>query len=303
MNTLQQTVTIAAGRITAPRCQAKAKHSQQQCLKAAMRGKKGQSESASIMSTHPLTSERIAEAKKLVAQVVGSSKERGNDAYASEIDGLIFGDDPKQGIRHGQVFEHPALGIRFEVPPGFTMINTPKKLTARSDDGSVISFEMAQEEKIHEIGSITDYIKGINFKGRKFQNVKRLEINGMSGVTGLLRLTMAGTQRDVRLLVIKKKRNQIFRLMFETDTKNTDLMELSFKRTIFSFKRLSQDEILAIKPLRIRFKTVMRGDSVEILARRMPMKRFALKWFELLNKTEQKILLKIGDRVRVIAED
>lgn len=31
MNTLQKTVTIAAGRITAPRCQAKAKHSQEQC--------------------------------------------------------------------------------------------------------------------------------------------------------------------------------------------------------------------------------------------------------------------------------
>ena len=40
MDTLQQTVTIAAGRITAPRCQAKAKHSQQQCRKAAMRGKR-----------------------------------------------------------------------------------------------------------------------------------------------------------------------------------------------------------------------------------------------------------------------
>ena len=40
MNTLQKTVTIAAGRITAPRCQAKAKHSQEQCRKAAMRGKR-----------------------------------------------------------------------------------------------------------------------------------------------------------------------------------------------------------------------------------------------------------------------
>ena len=40
MNPLQKTVTIAAWRITAPRCQAKAKHSQQQCCKAAMRGKR-----------------------------------------------------------------------------------------------------------------------------------------------------------------------------------------------------------------------------------------------------------------------
>ena len=69
-----------------------------------------------------------------------------------------------------------------------------------------------------------------------------------------------------------------------------------------SFKRLSQKEILAIKPLRIRFKTVLRGDSVEILARRMPIGQFAIEWFELLNKVERKTPLRIGERVRIIAE-
>jgi predicted Zn-dependent protease len=124
----------------------------------------------------------------------------------------------------------------------------------------------------------------------------------MNGVIGFLRLSNAGIQRDVRLLVIKKERNQIFRLLFETDTKDADLMALHFKRIIFSFKRLCQKEILNIKPLRIRFKTVSRGDSVEVLARDMPINRFALEWFELLNKIERDTSLIIGNRVRVIAE-
>ena len=271
-------------------------------LEAEMRGKKNKSERRNIMSTHPLTSERIAKAEKLVAQINVTGKEQGQKSFVNEIDGLVFGDDPEQGIRRGQVFEHPALGLRFEVPPDFTMINTPKKLTARSGDGSVISFDMAPEEKIHELGSITDYIRTISFKGRKFQNVKPIEINGMNGVTGFIRLTTAGAKRDIHLLVIKKKKNQIFRLLYETDTKAADLTALNFKRTIFSLKSLSQEEILAIKPLRIRFKEVLRGDSVEILARRMPIERFALEWFELLNKVERDTPLRIGDRVRIIAE-
>jgi predicted Zn-dependent protease len=271
-------------------------------LEATMRGKKGQSESASIMSTHPLTSERIAEAKKLVAQVVGSSKKRGQKAYASEIDGLIFGDDPKQGIRHGQVFEHPALGIRFEVPPGFTMINTPKELIARSDDGSVVLFDMAPDKKIHELGGMTNYIRAINFKGRKFQNVKKLDINGMAGVTGTVRLSIARRQHDIRLVVIKKKKDQIFRLWFETDTNKTKSMALGFRRTTFSFKRLSQVEIAAIKPLRIRFKTVSEEDSVETLSRRMPLENFSLEWFKILNKTERNTPLKPGQNIRIIAQ-
>jgi predicted Zn-dependent protease len=271
-------------------------------LEAAMSGKKGRSESANIMSTHPLTSERIAEAKKLAAQIIVTGKEHGRDAYANEIDGLVFGDDPEQGIRRGQIFEHPALGIRFEVPPGFAMVNTPKELIARSGDGSVVLFDMAPDKKIHELGGTTNYIKAINFKGGKFQNVKNLNINGMTGVTGIVRLSLAGRQRDVRLLVIKKKKNQIFHLWFETDTKDTKSMALSFRRIIFSFKRLSQDEIAAIRPLRIRFKTVLEGDSVKSLAHSMPMDNFALEWFELLNETPQDIPLKSGQQVRIISQ-
>jgi len=271
-------------------------------LEADMRGKINKSERINIMSTHPLTSERISKAEKLLAQIEVTGKERGQKTYENEIDGLVFGDDPGQGIRRGQIFEHPALGFRFEVPTGFTMINTPNKLTARSSDGSVISFDMAPGEKIQEVGGITDYIKAINFKGYKFQDVKDLKINGMNGATGFLRLNNAGIRRDIRLLVIKKERDQIFRLLFETNTKDADLMALNFKQIIFSFKRLSQKEILNIRPLRIRFKTVSRGDSIEVLARDMPIDRFALEWFELLNKIKRDTSLKIGDRVRVIAE-
>jgi predicted Zn-dependent protease len=269
-------------------------------LIAAMRGNRDQSERINIMSTHPLTSERIAKAEKLVAQTKVTSTEHGKDAYAKEIDGLVFGDDPEQGIRRGQTFEHPALGIRFEVPPDFTMINSPRKLTAKSGNGSVILFDMAPVDKIHEIGGITDYIKAINFKGRKFQNVKNLKINGMAGVTGFIRLTRAGIQRDVRILVIKKKKNQIFRMLFESDTKNKVSMALKFKQTISSFKSLNQAEILAIKPLRIRFKEVLMDDNVEKIARGMPIHNFALEWFELLNKTERGTPLKTGQRVRVV---
>jgi predicted Zn-dependent protease len=271
-------------------------------LDADMRGKTNKFKRINIMSTHPLTSERISKAKILVAQTKVTEKKHRQKTYENEINGLIFGDDPGQGIRRGQIFEHPGLGFRFEVPTGFTMINTPKKLTARSSGGSVISFDMASEKKILEVGGITNYIKAISFKGQKFQNVKNLQINGMNGVTGFLRLSIAGIQRDVRLLFIEKKRNQIFRMLFETDTKDADRMALNFKQTIFSFKRLSKKERLTIKPLRIRFKTVLSGDSVEILARRMPVERFALEWFELLNQTKRNIPLKIGDRVRVIAE-
>ena len=98
---------------------------------------------------------------------------------------MIFSDDPEQGIRRGRILEHPALGIRFEVPSGFTMINTPKELIARSDDGSVVPFDMAPGKKVRELGGMTNYIKAVNFKGGKLGNVENLNVNGMAGLPAL----------------------------------------------------------------------------------------------------------------------
>lgn len=269
-------------------------------LEANMRDRKDQSKFINIMATHPLTSKRIAKAEKLVAQIRVNEKKHGKEEYENEINGLVFGDDPKQGIRRNQIFEHPILGIRFEVPPDFSMTNSPNKVTARSADGSIIIFDMAPLKKVHELGGMTNYLKALDINRRKFQKITKLNINGMSAVTGFAKFRKKGIQRDARLLVIEKKKNQFFRLLFEANTANTEFMSLNFKRTIFSFKRLSQSEIVAIRPLRINFKTVLKGDNVKTLAQHMPIKRFALEWFELLNKVRRDTPLESGTRVRVI---
>ncbi len=271
-------------------------------LQSAMRGEKDQSESRNIMSTHPLTSERIAAARKLAGEAAVNGRERGEASYDTEIDGLIFGDDPEQGVRRGRIFEHPVLGIRFEVPPGFTMINTPERLIAKGEDGSVIVFDNENAKKVRELGGISKYIRAVNFKGAKFRNIENLDINGMSAVTGTVNLSLSGRTRDIRLLVVKEAKDKIYRFWFETEPKNTQKNSEGFRRMTFSFKRLTPSEIAAIKPLRVRFQHVEKGDDAESIAKRMPMEKFGLEWFELLNDLKPGEPLKTGSRVRVIIE-
>jgi len=267
-------------------------------LEAAMRGEKNKSESFSIMSTHPLTSERITEAERLAAEAWVNGRERGRAAYAEAIDGLIFGDDPEQGIRRGRVFEHPSLGIRFEVPPGFTMINTPSSVVARDEDGAAVIFDMAPDKKVRELGGIRAYLAAINVKGGKFETIEKLDVNAMPAVTGVAHLD----GQDVRLLIIQKSKDQIFRMQFRSPPKRTAELALDFRRTTYSFKPMSAEEIAAIKPLRIRLKTVEKGDSAETIAAHMPMEKFNLDWFELLNDIKADTALEPGSQVRVISQ-
>jgi len=267
-------------------------------LQAAMRGEKDRSENFNIMSTHPLTSERISAAERLATEAVVKGRERGISTFAKEIDGLVFGDDPEQGIRRGRIFEHPSLEVRFEVPPGFTMINLPTNVIAKDGDGATIVFDMAPAKKVRQLGGIVKYLSAINIKGVKFKNAERLEINGMEAVTGTARLG----KEDLRLLVIKESKDQFFEFLFRTPLKRTEALALDFRRMTYSFNRLRAEEIAAIKPLRIRFKTVHKGDDAKTFSQNMPMGKFNMQWFELLNNIKADEPLEQGSQVRVISQ-
>jgi predicted Zn-dependent protease len=46
--------------------------------------------------------------------------------FFNAINGLRVGDDPEQGFVDGRVFSHPTIKIRFEVPTGFSLSNSPQ---------------------------------------------------------------------------------------------------------------------------------------------------------------------------------
>ena len=90
-----------------------------------------------MMATHPSTPERIAQAQA-EARGLGSPADGaiGRDAYLAAIDGLLFGDDPSQGVVRGSLFVHPKLGFAFEAPSGFTLENQSAALIGVGDGGA-----------------------------------------------------------------------------------------------------------------------------------------------------------------------
>ena len=89
-----------------------------------------------MMATHPSTPERVAqaaaEARQFGSPGVG---ETGRNAYLAAIDGLLFGDDPSQGVVRGTSFIHPKLGFAFEAPEGFTLENQSAALIGVGEAG------------------------------------------------------------------------------------------------------------------------------------------------------------------------
>lgn len=120
----------------------------------------------SFLSTHPLTEKRIARLETLLQQQDDTLDVRQDD-YFARIDGLVYGEDPRQGYLERQRFYHPGLGFSFHVPQGWEMQNTPRQLLFASKDGKaalVVTAESSTE-------TLDGYIKA---KVKEWENAQYL---------------------------------------------------------------------------------------------------------------------------------
>jgi predicted Zn-dependent protease len=95
-----------------------------------------------FLSTHPNSADRYTRVKGLAAtakQQAGSAKLAVNrDSYLRSIEGLPFGEDPRQGFVEGGVFYHPDLKFRFPVPAGWKSQNSPEQFQMAEPNGKAL---------------------------------------------------------------------------------------------------------------------------------------------------------------------
>jgi predicted Zn-dependent protease len=85
------------------------------------------------MSTHPAPEERIERLQKRLAETPAQTGARVARAeYLQRIDGLAYGEDPRQGFFEDGVFHHPELAFRVVFPQGWEARNLPQAVVAVS---------------------------------------------------------------------------------------------------------------------------------------------------------------------------
>ena len=103
-------------------------------------------------STHPDPASRVASANKRAGRTAGMTN---RDTFLTRIDGLLYGDDPKQGVIEGQRFIHPDLQLSFTAPNGFYMVNGTTAVSINGQNGQ------AQLTLAPYNGSLENYIYSV----------------------------------------------------------------------------------------------------------------------------------------------
>ncbi|OGX82048.1 M48 family metalloprotease [Hymenobacter coccineus] len=95
-----------------------------------------------FLSTHPNSADRYTRVKALATQAKQSAGRStflvNRDQYLRAIEGLPFGEDPRQGFVENSVFYHPDLKFRFPVPSGWKTQNSPEQFQMAEPNGKAL---------------------------------------------------------------------------------------------------------------------------------------------------------------------
>lgn len=262
-------------------------------LRAATLG--NQPKDLDFLSSHPSTPERISIAVANAQQFAGANAiEKDRQEFLRALEGVTFGDDPKEGFVRGRNFFHPNLGFAFTAPDGFALENTPQAVLGATANGK----EALRLDAVKVSGgqAMTAYISQGWVEGIAQETVEELQINGFDAATAVAR----GEQWSFRLYAVRFG-NDVYRIAFAARTLSPQL-EAAFKQAALTFRRVPTEEAQAIKPLKIRIHRVVAGETPERLASRMTFADRQLERFLVLNGLQKGARLVPGDLVKIVAE-
>lgn len=202
-----------------------------------------------FLSTHPLNQERIQNVKGMLTAHDQSLLVR-DQPYLSQIDNIVFGDDPRQGFVEKNTFYHPQLRFFFSIPQEWELKNTPSQVVMSSKDGNAAV--VLQAEKSSENPADYAQKKADSIKERQSIEEESLTVNSLPAHQILLDIVQE-EKEDLRIwLTCIKKGDYIFSFTALSTLFDFRKFEPSFQSIVRSFDELRDKVRLNRKPKRLK---------------------------------------------------
>ena len=244
-------------------------------------------------STHPDPASRVRAAATQAGNVAGVTN---RDTFLTRIDGLLYGDDPRQGVIEGNTFIHPDMRLTFTVPNGFYMVNGTRAVSINGQSGQ------AQLTTAAYNGNLDTYVRQAfqALGGQQTQiapqTLQRTNINGLPAVYGVARVNNGQQQVDVTIIAYEFSRSQAFHFATITPAGRGATFNAMFN----SMRRIDANEAAQVIPRRIDVVTAGRNDTVQSLAGRMAYGSAQLERFRVLNGLTANAQVVPGQRYKVV---
>ena len=260
------------------------------------------------LSTHPDPGSRVTKAEPVVGKFVSADAKRTNrDQYLEQIKGLVFGDNPKDGIVRGNEFLHPLLRIGVKFPEGWELINTAQAVLAQ--EPGTEHFMVLQEVEAglrqgvggrsgRTVGDVA--VEAMRKAGYTVVDGSIQDINGNQAHVGVYRGNAKGTGKVTMRAAHIAIGRQMYVVAGFAPEKEFDLVDRDIQPALRTFRQLSVSEASDVRPNRVDFYVARQGDSWQSIAARQGKNFVNAATLAIMNDREVHVQPQPGDRVKIV---
>jgi predicted Zn-dependent protease len=251
------------------------------------------------LASHPDPPERVqatkAGAQKWIAQLGPKAWTVGRDNYLARIDGLAFGENPREGFLEGDLFFHPEMRFQIGFPEGWRVQNTKRSAIAAEPNRTA-------QVKLSIVAvppgtSGESYAAQLAQKGLEPVEGRQVQIHGNRAYIATYRLQ---NQTLNALAAFISYRDFLFQILGVSGASLFPRHMKSFQNTIWSFRALNDPRILSVQPDRVTVRRTQGGQTLRELITRLPSSRVKPETIALLNRFSLDQPLPEGTMVKLI---
>jgi len=219
------------------------------------------------MATHPNPEDRRQRISQAIATLGPdfSGRTVARDEYLHRLDGMVYGEDPRQGYFDGVAFLHPALAFRFDGPAGWKGRNLRDVVVLQSPENDA-ALQLTLSDKTTPEGAAEAFFAR---QGVTRGPVGRSEIHGLPAVVGTFALASDGQQITGQAAFIQQT-GRVYQLVGFATSQAWPARKQALEGTIRSFRPLTDPEALAAKPYTIEIEANDRAQTLAEFDKRHP---------------------------------
>ena len=257
-----------------------------------------------FLSTHPNPADRYVTVNKLAddwrKKLNLTSPIVNRNSYLRRIEGLVYGEDPREGYREQNMFYHPVLKFQFPIPANWNYQNTPQRVQMAPKDGKALMMLMlAQGNSLQEAANAI-------IQQNKLTTVESRNIT----VNGLQAIYLVADQQPQQqgqptlrtLSYIIQYNGSIYHLIGVSAITDFNNYAANFNNTMQAFRPLTDPVRLNKKPQRIRIRTVGSSITLSQFLAQQNVPGARLEEHAILNGMQLTDNLTQGTLVKIIAE-
>jgi len=258
-------------------------------------------EKKSYFDDHPFTPKRVERINKKSQGLTIKERESivsSKTALYEILQGLIFGENPAQGIFRDSEFFHPELDFYLVFPKEWKSTNTPTAVAAFDEDNKALIL-LSVMDTIMDTQVIANLVAEKINKEKKLSPVESKSIF-LAGNPASYLVYKDPSYEDVNFVLAAWI--QYGQLIYQLIGLGSMNNEENFRSSIFSFRKLTEDEKRSISVLKIYVAKANQGESLRDFCERT-VNEWNPRFTAIANGISENSVLKEGQLLKIVRKE